>query len=580
MTGLLRLHSNRVLTRLLAILLAIAALGFYAPPNQVAIIPAINQAVATYVSEHPLGSVSLIVETNGDPSAVIQMVQASGGHIDSQMSVLSGFQATVSPQLASRLNHDPRVKRLNINAPIRWLGSVDSSNLQTRYDSLSHVPTAWNGGLDGSEVQVAVVDSGVWPHADLTQKSASVPSNKGNRLLSAYTNPLAVDPLDHVGHGTHVAGIIAGNGHDSGGQYIGVAPNALVVSVKIADALGNANEGDVITGLEWVYESNKNHGMHIKVVNLSLESTVPQSYHQSALDAMVEKLWFSGVTVVAAAGNGAGAVLNAPGNDPFAISVGSIDDNYINSLATAEMASWAMYGTTQDGYSKPDVVADGSHVVSLLAPASTLSVTHLGNVVGTSYFKMGGTSMAAPQVAGMAALMLQNNPSLTNRQIKRRLMSHSKPFGTIAYTSTMGKAGGFLDESAVGAIDADTPDTTPVSQSFDPLGNNILAGGLWWSGASWANTSWSNTSWSNTSWSSSDFAAASWVTQCGLLGCGLPTLVSTVWTNTSWSNTSWSNTSWSNTSWSSIAWNNTSWSNTSWSNTSWSNTSWSNSTFN
>jgi serine protease AprX len=242
------------------------------------------------------------------------------------------------------------------------------------------------------------------------------------------------------------------------------------------------------------------------------------------------------------------------------------------------MAAWALYGTTQDGFAKPDVLADGAHVVSLLAPGSILSAQHTSNIVGTNYFKMGGTSMAAPQVSGMAALMLQNNPSLTNRQIKRRLMSHTVAFGTLAYTSTLGLAGGFLDESAITAIDADSPNTASYSQSYNPVSNTVLAGGVWWLDGSWTGTAWDNTSWSNTSWSSSDFAAASWVTKCGATSC-LPVLVSTVWSNTSWSNTSWSNTSWSNTSWSSVGWNNTSWSNTSWSNTSWSNTSWSNSTW-
>ena len=237
MTGLLPLQSNRVLTRLLAVLLVVAAFGFYAPNNQVAVIPTISQAVATYVQEHPWGSVSVIIETTGDPSSVMQMVRESGGRIDRKMSVLSGFQATMSPQLAARLNHDPRVRRLSINAPVRWEGAVDSSNLLNRYNGMSRVPAvAWDTkALDGSQSQVAVIDTGVWPHDDLVGNSSKVPGNQGNRLISLYTNPLATDPLDHYGHGTHVAGIIAGSGYDSNGQYIGVAPNSMIVSVKVSD---------------------------------------------------------------------------------------------------------------------------------------------------------------------------------------------------------------------------------------------------------------------------------------------------------------------------------------------------------
>jgi serine protease AprX len=548
---------------------------------------AINQAVGTYISEHPVGTVPLIVETNGDPAAVEEMVRQGGGHVDSQFSVLSGFSASVSPTLAWQLNHDPRVKRLNLNFPIQWMGSVNTTNLANRYERLGGIPTAWSGGLDGSEVQVAVIDSGVWPHNDLTQRSPYVPSGGGNRLLDANTNPRSTDALDHVGHGTHVAGVVGGNGRDSGGQYIGVAPNSLLIGVKIADDLGNANEGDVITGLEWVYQANK-HGMHIKLINLSLMSTVAQSYHQSALDAMVEKLWKSGVTVVAAAGNGSGPVNYAPGNDPMVITVGSIDDNYQTSLPGSNMASWALFGRTQDGFNKPDVVADGAHVVSLLAPGSTLSVQHLGNVVGTSYFKMGGTSMAAPQVVGLAALMLQNNPNLTPNKIKRLLKNHTSPFSATAYTSWLGTSGGYADESAVGTInpgyattdEGDDNGSVAFSQSFDPVLNNVLAGGAWWGGAAFTNVSWNNVSWNNVSWNSTQWSAASWTQSCGLSGCSLPVLNSTVWTNVSWNNVSWNNVSWNNVSWNNVSWNNVSWNNVSWNNVSWNNVSWNNVSWN
>ena len=344
-----------------------------------------------------------------------------------------------------------------------------------------------------------------------------------------------------------------------------------MVGVKIADAQGNANEGDVITGLEWIYQANQ-HGFKIKVVNLSLMSTVAQSYNQSALDAMVEKLWNSGVTVVAAAGNGSGAVTNAPGNDPFVISVGSIDDNYQSTLAGSNMASWALYGATQDGVNKPDVVADGSHVVSLLAPASMLSLQHSANIVGTSYFKMGGTSMASPQVAGMAALMLQNNPNLTPNKIKRLLKNHTTPFGTTAYTSWLGTTGGYADERAVGAINPghatgdEGSDNGGVaySTSLDSTLTSILAGGAWWGGATFTNVSWNNVSWNNVSWNSTAWNSASWSQSCGLLGCSLPVLNSPVWTNVSWNNVSWNNVSWNNVSWNNVSWNNVSWNNVSW----------------
>jgi serine protease AprX len=576
-TELLPVQSTRKL-RLLAIFVAIAAIGVYAPAGHPPLVATINQAVATYLQEHPVGAVSVIVETNGDPAPVMQLVQQSGGRIDSRMTVLSGFTATINPGLVDRLNHDSRIRRISINAPVRWEGAVDSSNLLNRYDGMSRVPAvAWNTkALDGASSQVAVIDTGVWPHDDLVGNSSQVPGNQGNRLVSLYTNPLATDPLDHYGHGTHVAGIIAGSGYDSNGKYIGVAPNSMIVSVKVSDDLGNANEGDVISGLEWVYQANQ-HGMKIRVVNLSVASTVAQSYHQDPLDAMVEKLWFSGVAVVTAAGNGTGSVLYAPGNDPFVITVGSIDDLYQTSLAASPMADWSRYGYTQDGYAKPEVVADGSHVVSLLAPASLLAVQHTGNIVDNNYFKMGGTSMAAPEVAGMVALMIEADPSLGNNRIKKMLRNATVPFGTTAYTSWLGTTGGFLDASAIGrVVDSDDNANQAISMSLNPNTGAILAGGAAWGDAQWVNASWTNASWTNASWTNASWTNASWTG----LGTSTPSLTSLVWNPASWANTSWinvnpvqlANGSWTNASWTNGSWTNGSWTNGSWTNASWTNT--------
>ena len=460
------------LRRLAAAFLAVCLVGL-APSAQQSQ-NAASEALNAYLATHGAPTVQLIVQTSGDAGPVMSSVRASGGSVSGQYATIDGFAATVSRAEADRLNHDPRVKTLTLNAPIQWNGAVDYSHLLNRYNELSRVVSqGWNGkNLDGTGVQVAVIDSGVWPHDDLVQNSSEVPANSGNRLDLLFTNPLATDALDHVGHGTHVAGIVAGNGYDSGGQYIGIAPNALVVSVKVADNLGNANEGDVISGLDWVYQANQ-HGMHIRVINLSLQSTVQQSYRQSPLDAMVEKLWFSGVTVVVSAGNGNGPVFFPPANDPFVITVGSIDDHYQNNLSQTEIAPWSLTGTTQDGFAKPDIVADGSHVVSLLAPASSLSVQHPSNIVGTNYFKMGGTSMAAPMVAGMAALMLQANPSLSPDRLKSMLAKGSTSFSTINFTKGLGRKGGFLDSDAIGKlVPADANGGVPTSNSFDPLSNS------------------------------------------------------------------------------------------------------------
>jgi serine protease AprX len=340
-----------------------------------------------------------------------------------------------------------------------------------------------------------------------------------------------------------------------------VAPNSLLVSVKVSDDQGNLDEGDVITGLEWVYQANQ-HGMKIRVVNMSLASTAEQSYNTSALDAMVEKLWASGVTIVASAGG----VNNAPGNDPFVITVGSVDDNYQTDATRATMAAWSPYGTSSDGFAKPDVVADGSHVISLLAPGSSNATQHPENVGGGGkYFLMGGTSMAAPQVAGLAALMIQSKPTITNNQVKGTLQKRTRPFSTTAYTGALGTAGGLVTGDAVARIDSAANGGVAQSQAYDAPNQAILANGGWWTSASWNSASWNSVSWNSASWNSASWNSASWN--------------GTQLNSASWNSASWNSASWNSASWNSASWNSSSWNSSSWNSSSWNSSSWNSSAF-
>ena len=233
-------------------------------------------------------------------------------------------------------------------------------------------------GLDGQGVTVAVVDSGITDHMDF-RADASNP----NQALSSSSRiiPNAVfgdydSPNDEYAHGTHVAGIVAGNGVASGGKYVGIAPGVNLINIRVSNNEGMTYTSDLVDGLQWVFENKDTY--NIRVLNLSINSTAPESYHNSPIDAAVEILWFNGIVVVVAAGNNGTAdgpsTVYPPANDPFVITVGAIEDRGTVPMDDDFVGVFSAYGTTGDGFAKPDLVAPGRNIVSLLA--STVQRLH------------------------------------------------------------------------------------------------------------------------------------------------------------------------------------------------------------
>ncbi len=182
---------------------------------------------------------------------------------------------------------------------------------------------------------------------------------------------------------------------------------------------------DVIYGLQFAVEHQSE--FNIRVINLSLDSTTPQSYKTDPLDAAVETAWMHGIVVVAAAGNRGntpGAVQYSPANDPYVITVGGVDENGSANPANDAIASWSSLGTTQDGIQKPDVYAPGAHIVSVLAPSSVFASSCPTCIIGNGqYIQTSGTSMAAPMISGLVADLLQIHPNWTPDQVKGALTS-------------------------------------------------------------------------------------------------------------------------------------------------------------
>ncbi len=354
-------------------------------------------------------------------------VRAAGGRVADTLPLIHGLAVRIDS--ADRLQDDPRVDAVSVNAGIRSQSSrFDPSQLGTAYPASVLAPPAWNTAT-GAGVGVAVIDTGI----DGSLADFKNADGESRVIASVVTNPDATTPNDDLGHGTHVAGIVAGDstrrpaGDPLAGKYVGIAPDANLIAVKASDDTGEGTVLDAIYGLQFVVDHKTAY--NIRVVNLSVRSTVAESYLTDPLDAAVEAAYFAGIVVVAAAGtNGTAddATHYAPANDPFAITVGAADDQGTTARSDDTIASWSSVGYTQDGINKPDLAAPGAQIVSTLAPTSAFATLCPECIVDGGYMRIGGTSMAAPVVSGVAALLAQVHPNWTPDQIKSTLIETSR----------------------------------------------------------------------------------------------------------------------------------------------------------
>jgi serine protease AprX len=496
-----------------------------------------SPALTQLATEYPQGRVSVIVQMARDSSLARghSLVANAGGRVTRDLRIINGFGARMTAQAAERLARTPGVHAVSLNSVVRHKGGVDDSRLATAYPNSVNAGHLWDH-YTGEGVGVAVIDTGI--DGDLPDFQESM-LDRTSRVVAAVTvNPNATTPNDTYGHGTHVAGILAGNSWNlslvdtNRGRYIGTAPNANLISIKVSDDDGATTVLDVIAGVQFAVDHKSDY--NIRVINLSLESTQAESYKTDPLDAAVEAAWFKGIVVVAAAGNRGtadDAVQRAPGNDPYVITVGAVDDQGTKNQDDDVPAAWGSVGTTQDGVAKPDIVAPGAHMVSTLAPDSTFETACPSCVVGKRYIRAGGTSMAAPVVSGIVADILQKHPEFTPNQVKGALVKTAKPLkrGGIAYREIDGDKA--KDEGKSPANAGLTPNAL-----VDPATGEIDYARASWSRASWSEAAESlRASWSRASWSC--------VCAPDVSGDGTADPTRASWSRASWSRASWS-TSW------------------------------------
>jgi serine protease AprX len=466
--------------------------------------------------------------------------------------------------------------------------ATDPYSLQN-VEAADGVQAWWNAGDTGQGVDVAVIDTGVSPVAGLNTPGKVI---NGPDLSLESQNP-TLRYLDTNGHGTFMAGVIAGNDGQPGG-YRGVAPDARLVSLKVGVADGGVDVSQVIAAIDWVVQHRNDNGMNIRVINLSYGTNSTQPYGTDPLAYAVEQAWKAGIVVVAATGNsgyqrGASAQSIAdPGYDPQILAVGGADTMGTSALYDDQVAAFS----AGCGCRAPDLVAPGAHMQGLRVPGSYIDQNNPAGALSDRYFRGSGTSEATAFVSGAAADLLQRYPQLTPDQVKSMLTSSCNKLTSYNWKQ---QGCGELDMSRLlsasvpsvfGSQQYNTPATgtgsLEASRGTDHISSNgvvlqgeqdifgmpfnsaamaaLEAAGSSWSGGMWNGSSWSGSSWSGSSWSGSSWSGSSWS--------------GSSWSGSSWSGSSWSGSSWSGSSWSGSSWSGSSWSGSSWSGSSWSSGSW------
>ncbi|HEY6204323.1 MAG TPA: S8 family peptidase [Candidatus Limnocylindria bacterium] len=458
-------------------------------------------------------------------------VTKQGGSVKHVLGIVGGISARIKGVHILKLTRDDDVDYVVKDQKLRAQFDPALDSLKAGSPGILEVdaPTAWSQlGVTGRGVGVAVVDSGVYPHPDLAGRIVAAID------FTSVAPTVSNIPLNDLGgHGTHVAGLIAGDGTQSAGLYTGVAPNANIIDVRVIDANGSSNVSIILRGLQWVLANRATY--NIKVLNMSLGATPTGSYKSDLMATAAEILNFAGVTVVVSAGNSGplAGTITTPATDPYVVTVGALDDNATPLLADDLMATFSSRGKTPfDRLAKPDLVAPGRRMISLRSPGSTLDslfpdrqVTVPGSL-SADYYRLSGTSMAAPVVAGTIALMYERNPTLSPAQIKKRLKSTVTP---LAFGTTLDRGAGLVNAyRAAESVDVGreySPDR--VSDAFAKDMKRFILGqpfvwrdltynggvdssGMTWEGVTWETVRWDAVTWENVMWEGFTWEGVTW----------------------------------------------------------------------
>jgi len=420
----------------------------------------------------------IVREAPGAGDGPERLVASVGGTVGKSLNLIDGFEASLPPQAVATFAASPQITQVtpNVVLELSKAGWEDASTLSgsdpiTSASSLYEVARymraddMWDAGYTGSGVDIALIDSGVVPVNGLTARG-KVFNGPDLSFESQYDS---LRYLDTFGHGAHMAGIMAGRddeaiktlSNEAERSFVGIAPDARIVSIKVADAQGVTDVSQVIAAIDWVVQHRRDGDLDIRVLNLSFGTNSTQSYVLDPLAYAVERAWNEGIVVVVAAGNDGNAQpLRNPALDPFVIAVGAVDPVKTKNPSDDVVASFSNCGTAARSV---DVVAHGRSITSLRAPGSYADLENPGSVVADRLFVGSGTSQAAAVVSGAVALLLHENPGLSPDQVKWALTSQATP---VKSASERCQGGGAVN--VVASARVSPPPAAKVAQTHKP----------------------------------------------------------------------------------------------------------------
>ncbi len=487
------------------------------------------------VTEASTGPYLVTADSAEDAADAVRDV---GGTVATELELVGGVSAILDSRAVAALEQRGLSVVVDQELEFQSNGTIEQDALVDPAEQLAGLNRgeAWSPE-EGAGVGVALIDTGVATTADLGD----------DRLVHGANFTEEPDGLDTYGHGTFMAGLIAGDGTSTEGNGpTGIAPAAHVVSVKVAGADGRTSLSTLLEAIGWVVTNQDEYG--IRVLNLSIGARMDAAPQSDPMARAVEAAWASGITVVTASGNLGDGQVTSPGHSPWAITVGSVDTT--NGITPSEVVVPEWSGADRvTSYHKPDLLAPGVSVISLRAPGSTVDIKHPDARLGDHYFRGSGTSMSTALVSGAVATLLDDRAWATPDDVKGALTSTGDPVA---------------DSRAVmvdlAAADQSQPDgdwwqrhpTTVISGQGMPWaqpgapGSAVTWQRVRWMDDEWQRVRWMDDEWQRVRWMDANFARVRWMDA---------NFARVRWMDGDWARVRWMSDRWSGTdSWTASDW--------------------------